>query len=138
VLICDTSCLLAYFDESDAFSARVSAVIEADSGPFVISPYIVAELNHLLATRRGTPAEIAVLEELSSGAWDLAEFGRAEVRQALAVIDRYSDQDLGLADASLVVLAARYRTDHLLTLDRRHFGVVRAIDGTRFTLVPTQ
>ena len=53
------------------------------------------------------------------------------------VIGKYSDQDIGLADASLVVLAHQFETHHILTLDRRHFGVVRALDGGRFQLLPT-
>lgn len=57
MLICDTSALLAYFDQSDAHHARTTAVLAADPGPFVVSPYVLAELDYLLATRRGVEAE---------------------------------------------------------------------------------
>jgi len=134
VLICDTSGLLAYFDASDAHNAQMAAVIEVETGPFVVSPYVVAELDHLLAARRGVPAELAALAELSSGAWDLAKFDAADLRDA--VVERYQDQEIGVADASLVVLADRYRTDRLLTLDRRHFHVVRTTAGKSFKLLP--
>jgi uncharacterized protein len=136
VLICDTSGLLAYFDASDAHNAQMAAVIEADTGPFVVSPYVVAELDYLLATRRGAPAELAVLAELSSGAWELADFDASDLRHACAVVERYQDQEIGVADASLVVLADRYRTDRLLTLDHRHFHVVRTTAGKSFKLLP--
>lgn len=136
MLICDTSGLLAYFDASDRHSAAVSSAIEADPGPFIVSPYVIAELDYLLATRRGVDAERAALDELSGGAWVLAAFDAADLRAASAVVARYRDQDLGLADASLVVLAGRYRTDRLLTLDRRHFTVVRSAKGAPFTLLP--
>jgi predicted nucleic acid-binding protein len=52
------------------------------------------------------------------------------------VIARYRDEDIAVADASLVVLADRHRTRTLLTLDRRHFGVLRPLDGGRFRLLP--
>lgn len=136
MLICDTSGLVAYFDSSDAHHAAVSAAIQADAGPFVVSPYVVAELDFLLATRRGVQAELAALTELSGGAWELPGCAAADVRRAMEIVDRYRDQDIGLADASLVVLAARYRTDRLLTLDHRHFRVVRTTTGQPFTLVP--
>jgi predicted nucleic acid-binding protein len=42
----------------------------------------------------------------------------------------------GLADASIVVLARRYRTREVLNLDRRHFGVLRPLDGDCFKIVP--
>jgi predicted nucleic acid-binding protein len=55
---------------------------------------------------------------------------------ALAVIRRYPDQQIGVADASVVVLADRHRTRSLLTLDRRHFDVLRPLSGGRFTIMP--
>lgn len=39
-------------------------------------------------------------------------------------------------DASIVVLAARHRTWTVLTLDQRHFAVLRPLDGGRFRIVP--
>jgi predicted nucleic acid-binding protein len=67
MLGCDTSVLIAYFDASDAHHDDVNAAVEADSGPFVVSPYVLAELDYLLATRRGVREELAVLTELASG-----------------------------------------------------------------------
>ena len=52
------------------------------------------------------------------------------------VIERYRDQDIGVTDASLVVLARRYETRRILTLDRRHFEVLRPLNGGRFQVVP--
>jgi predicted nucleic acid-binding protein len=51
-------------------------------------------------------------------------------------MERYQDQAIGVADASIVVLADRYATRRLLTLDRRHFEVVRTADGAAFELIP--
>ena len=101
-----------------------------------MSPYIVAELDYLLATRRGVNAELAALTELSGGAWELPTMEVADLREVCPVIDRYRDQDIGIADASLVILAHRYRTDRLLTLDRRHFGVIRTSAGKPFKVLP--
>lgn len=136
MLVCDTSGLLAYFDASDAHCAEVSLIIAADPGPFVVSPYIVAELDYLLATRRGVHAELSALNELSGDAWELPAFGAIDLREAGRLIDRYQDQDIRVADASLVVLAKRYRTDRLLTLDRRHFRVIRTWAGKPFAMLP--
>jgi predicted nucleic acid-binding protein len=42
----------------------------------------------------------------------------------------------GLADASIVVLADRYATLDLLTLDERHFRAVRGLGNRPFRLLP--
>ena len=41
-----------------------------------------------------------------------------------------------MTDASLVVLADRYRTTRIATYDRRHFITMRGLDGRPFELLP--
>ena len=56
--------------------------------------------------------------------------------QALTVVERYREHDIGLTDASIVVLAGRYGTDRVLTLDERHFRTLRTPAGKPFTILP--
>src|SRR5439155_459685 len=74
-----------------------------------------------------------------------AETGRSEadlIREgvrlavAMAIIRRYADLGLGLADASIAVLAERNACSDVLTLDQRHFRVVQGPDGRPFRLLP--
>ena len=136
-MIVDTSALLAYFNAREPDHEAVSGVIDNnDDGLLVVSPYVVAELDYLVAQRIGVDAELAVLRELSNGAWELAAVGVAELELATSVIEKYGDQDIGVADASIVVLADRYHTRTIATLDRRHFDVLRPIGGGRFSIRP--
>ncbi len=108
----------------------------ATTGLLVVSPYVIAELDYLVATRHGIRAEMSVLDELTAGAWELAGFGVDDLQRARSIISRYQDQGIGMADASNVVLAERYRTRTVATLDGRHFDVLRAATGDRFVVVP--
>ncbi len=135
-MIVDTSALLAYFDASETHHEAVAEVIDNCDEPLVVSPYVVAELDYLVATRVGVEAELAVIRELSSGAWDLATVGTADLEQAGSIVAKYRDQDIGVADASNVVLAHRHQARTIVTLDHRHFTVLRPINGGRFTVVP--
>lgn len=135
-MIVDTSALLSFFDRDEPAHAAVVEAVTASRDPLVVSPYVVAELDYLVATRLGVGAELAILRELAGGAWDLATLEAADVVRAAHVIERYADPMIGLADASLVVLAQRYETRTIATLDRRHFGVLRPLQGGRFTVVP--
>jgi predicted nucleic acid-binding protein len=135
-VIVDTSALLAYFDAAEPDHEEVSRVIDGSAELLVVSPYVVAELDYLVATRIGVDAELGVLSELAGGAWELAAFGVPELEQAASVVKKYRDQKIGVADASIVVLADRCQTRTIVTLDRRHFDVLRPIGGGRFTVVP--
>lgn len=135
-MIVDTSALLAFFDADEPDHAALSAVINEATEPLVVSPYVVAEVDYLVATRFGAEAETAVLRELAGGAWDLAAIDMADINKIVSVIERYSDQAIGVADASNVVLAERYQTTTIATLDRRHFDVLRPLNGGHFVVLP--
>jgi predicted nucleic acid-binding protein len=135
-VIIDTSALLAFFDTDEPDHAAVTTILDTTTEPLVVSPYVLAELDYLVASRLGVSAELAVLRELAGRAWDLAAFGTEDLAQAHAVVERYADQSIGLADASIVILAARYQIRTVVTLDRRHFGVLRPIDGGSFEILP--
>lgn len=136
MIVCDTSGLIAYFDGSETQHPEIREAIDIDHGPFVISPFVLAELDYLMSARRGVKVALSMLGALTSGAWELASFDIDDVRQARGVIERYEDLNIGLTDASLVVLAARYNTNRLLTLDTRHFRAVRTMAGKAFELLP--
>lgn len=135
-MIVDTSALLAFFDRTEPAHDAVAAVLTDTAEPLVVSPFVIAELDYLVATRIGVAAELAVLRELAGGAWDLPEITAADLGGAADVVDRYRDQGIGVADATNVALADRYRTRTIVTLDRRHFDVLRPLSGGRFKILP--
>ena len=135
-LILDTSVLLAFLDRDDPAHVRVTDLINSSTALLVVSPLVLAELDYLLLTRGRVDAELAGMRELTSGAWEVAEFTKEDLADALAIVERYRSIAIGATDASLVVLAARHRTRTIATLDRRHFEFVRSLDGRPFEVVP--
>jgi uncharacterized protein len=136
VIVLDTSGLLAAIDSSQRLHAAASAALRAAAPPLLLSPFVLAELDYLLATRVSSRAATALLDQVADGAYRLEPMGADDVARASEVIDRYRDLELGLADASIVVLAERHGTHDLLTLDERHFRAVAGPGGRPFRLLP--
>lgn len=136
MILADTSGLLALFNEREPRHREVVRALDAAPTPLLVSPYVVAELDYLLGTRVGVEAELAVLRELAGPGYELAVADAPLLAAAADVVEQYADQDIGVTDASIVVLAHRHRTDRVLTLDRRHFEVLRTLDGSPFALLP--
>lgn len=136
MILLDTSGVLAAIDASQRAHEAARRALEAADAPLVLSPFVLAELDYLLATRIGVAAELALLDEVSTGAYELVPFRTADVAAARELLDSYRDLELGLADASIAVLAARLDTDVVLTLDERHFRALRGPRGRPFRLLP--
>ncbi len=135
MIIADTSGLLAFFNSKEPQHDSVKETVATTPNPLIISPYVLAELDYLISTRLGVNFELTVLQELSSGAYQIESLTTQDIAACVGVIEQYSDQNIGIADASLVVLAEKYATTSILTLDVRHFGVIKTADNTPFNIL---
>lgn len=135
MILADTSGLLALFNGREPRHDDVRAALSGVSAPLVVSPYVVAELDYLVSARIGVSAEVAVLRELAGPGYELAAVNDA-LLTAVEVVNKYADPRVGVTDASIVALAQQYRTNRVLTLDQRHFGVLRTLAGEPFVMVP--
>ena len=133
MIVLDTSGLLAALDASEPEHGPALAALGAARPPLLVSPFVLAELDYLLTTRRGERVALEFLDDVARGAYRLEPFGAADVAAAIRVIRRHAGLGLGLADASVVVLAERAGTRDVLTLDERHF---RAISEPVLRLLP--
>ena len=135
MIILDTSALFAFLRTGDPDNEAVTGVLLTKE-PLIVSPFVIAELDYLVEARAGVRAELQMLADIASGAYELPVLSAADLIACAGVIDKFADQRIGVTDASLVVLAERYQTRRICTLDHRHFGVMRGTDGTPFELLP--
>ena len=136
MILLDTSGLLAAIDSSQRHHRPAAAALSRAAAPLLLSPFVLAELDYLLADRVGVAQELALLDEVARGAYALEPMSGTDVAMARGVVDRYQDVGLGLADASLFVLAVRHDIWDVLTLDERHFRALRGPGGQTFSLLP--
>lgn len=135
MILLDTSGLLAAVDASQRHHKAAAAILAATRPPLLLSPFVLAELDYLIATRVGQAARASLLDEVECGAYRLETMTSADVASAHIIIKRYADLEISLADASIVVLAERHRVRDVLTLDQRHFRILTA-DGEPLRLLP--
>ncbi len=137
MILLDTSGLLAAIDRTQRQHAACADALESAAPPLIISPFVLAELDYLLLRHVGANAQSALLGEVGRGVYQLESFDANDVERARDVIEQFQDLKIGLADASLVVLAERYAVSDVLTLDRRHFETLRFAGRRRFRILPS-
>ncbi len=136
MILLDTSGLLAALDESQRHHHECASLLGEATPPLLLSPFVLAELDYLLMRHIGQRAQAALLEEIARGAYQLELFGAADIARAKEVVEQYGDLEIGLADASIVVLAQRHAVTEVLTLDQRHFRAMRIERRKRFKVLP--
>jgi predicted nucleic acid-binding protein len=136
LILLDTSGLLASYDEKDPAHVTALAALQESRPPRLVSPFVLAETDYLVGRNVGREAQLALLDEIAGGGYELAPMSALDVADARDVCQRYADLDVGLADASLVVLSRRHGVHDVLTLDERHFRVLRGARDRPFRILP--
>jgi predicted nucleic acid-binding protein len=140
IVVADTSGLIAASDRNARESSACLGVLR-DAGTVIISPLVLTEVDHLAKARFGSRARTAIIDFILAQArllrFQVPETGLEILDSARLIQQQYASLDLDLADAVNVALAAHYRTDVVLTLDRRDFRAIRPLTPQKwFRLLP--
>lgn len=140
IVVADTSGIIAASDGNAPEHLRCQEILR-HAGTVVLSALVLAEVDHLAKIRFGARARTAIIdfivEQARRDRFVIAPTDLPSLETAHKVQQQYADLKLDLADAVNVVLAAEYRTDVILALDRRDFRVVRPLTAhSCFRLLP--
>ena len=140
IVVADTSGIIAASDRNAPESAACRAVLQ-EAGAMIISPLVLTEVDHLARARFGSQARSAIIDfilaQVRQARFQIPETGLDILDTSRLIQLQYASLDLDLADAVNVALAAWYRTDAVLTLDRRDFRAIRPLTPHKwFRLLP--
>jgi predicted nucleic acid-binding protein len=140
IVVADTSGIIAASDRNALESAACRATLQ-EAGTVIISPLVLTEVDHLAKARFGSQARSAIIDfilaQVRQTRFQIPETGLEILDTSRLIQQQYASLDLDLADAVNVALAARYRTDTVLTLDRRDFRAIRPLTPHKwFRLLP--
>jgi uncharacterized protein len=128
-VVLDTSAIVAAYDRADPGHEAVAELLRALDDELVTTPLVAAQMDRALT---GTKGRDALWRDLDSGAITVRWWADA-MDETLRIARRHPA--LGLADASLVALAGRLRTDRIATFDE-HFRSVTLPRGKRIVMLP--
>ncbi|MSP59625.1 MAG: PIN domain-containing protein [Myxococcales bacterium] len=132
--VVDTGPLYAAVDADDADHERCLEALATPGVRLVIPAMVVAETTYLVGSRLGPKVEAAFLRSLER--CDVAAPAVGDWKRIGELTERYGDFPLGGTDASVVALAERLKTEIVITLDRRHFTVIKPRHCRRLRLLP--
>ena len=131
-VVADTSFILAVVRGRDEHHDVATAWLQEIDEELVTSPLTLAELDHIVPRLSGERAQHALWDDFDRGVYSVRWWADA-LSETLAIARRRPF--LGLADASLVALSGRLRTQRIATFDQ-HFRSVLTPDGEPFVVLP--
>jgi predicted nucleic acid-binding protein len=135
MIVLDASVVIAYFNAAERSHTRVAGWLETLEEQLVTTPLVLAELDYVLARRAGPAALDALWSDLEDGVYEVRWWAGALTATIGAA--RAAPIRIGLADASLVALAAHLGTTRIATLDEAHFRRLDPLgDADAFVLLP--
>ena len=137
-LVIDTSGYLIGSIARHPLRQAVRDILARSDQPPVVSPLVLAEIDYMALDRAGVAGELEVVNDLTGGAYEIPSIDLDDLQEARQLVEKYRDLAIGLTDAVNVVLADRFDTDEILTLDQRHFRTLTPLTRyfTAFKLRP--
>ena len=108
----------------------------SEPGQLTIPAPVTAEADYLIAQRVGEDARRRFLDDLAARRFEVECLTDIDYATIAMLQRQYADLRPGLADLSIVVIAARLRCTRILTFDERRFRAIRPLYGDGFELLP--
>lgn len=124
MVLADTGYWLALANRRDRWHEAAVAITRQLDEQLVVTWPVMTETCHMLLSRFGTTAVLGFLEQVATNV-DVHEIGAEHVDRLRALMMKYRDLPMDLADASLVVAATDLGTGRILSTDQRDFNAYR-------------
>ena len=131
----DTGALVALLDRRQTDHARCVAALSAITLPMVTTWPVFAEAMYLLARNTGARGRDSLWRLVFTERLLLAALSASATERSAALMTKYADRPMDLADATLVALAEERDERQIFTLDNV-FTVYRLHGRTKFELIP--
>jgi uncharacterized protein len=134
MILVDTGPLVALFDASDDYHDVCLNVLKETNVPLVTVWPVLTEAFYLL--NFSAKAQDNLWEFLARGAMEIIHPSPPEMKRCRALMRKYRDLPMDLADAILVAVGESKRIRTIFTLDHKNFGVYNPLHMQRFELIP--
>jgi predicted nucleic acid-binding protein len=133
-VLLDTGPWVAMIDRSEGGHTDCIKWLESFKGEIFSTEAVLTEVLYLLSFSGG--AQAAALDFVLKGAVTLVPSSVASLVVAKQLMRKYGDLPMDFADATLVCLAQDLGVRHVVTLDKKGFGVYRLKRGKTFIILP--
>ena len=131
----DTGFLLALLNADDNFH-NVCSDEFAKQRNVLLPSVVLPELGYMMLRLRGYAPLSVFLNSIANQEIEVVDAELADWRRAAILLEKYADSRIDFVDCVVVAIAERLNIRRILTIDRRHFQLVRPAHCEYFEIRP--
>ena len=132
----DTGFLYAVFDADDLHHQPAVQTLVGWHGELLLPTAVLVELAYLLQSRLGHATMRSIMQRLMQQSLYMISIAPPDLLRINNLLTQYADAELDFVDATIVTLAERYQIQHIFTVDRRDFSIIRPQHCDFFEILP--
>lgn len=126
MILADSGFWVALLSERDEHHGAAVEALRACRDEILVTTWpVLTETSYLLGPKASAEKQQLLFKRICSGACTLYEFPASALDRMAALMQKYRELPMDLADASLVVLAEDLDEGRILSTDQRDFGAYR-------------
>jgi uncharacterized protein len=134
--LADTSFIVGLLNQSDSRHREIVSVYKKQDKILVIQS-VLNEVIYHLEKQLGKQSTADFLKAITNHKqFLLIPLEDTDILRTAEILEQYLDSRIDFVDASIMAVAERMRSNIILTLDRRDFGIFRPVHISCFEILP--
>jgi len=134
--VLDTGPLYAVLDRDDAAHQRSISLLDASNERLVIPSPVLVEVEQLIRARLDVETFTTLLSDIIAGDYHVENLSSMDYARIAQICSQYRDTLVGFVDAAVLAVVERLGETKVVTLDQRHFRMLRPRHIDALQLLP--
>ncbi len=134
-ILIDAGPLIAALNVHDKHHVICRTTLRQQRQPLISTLPVITEAMYFLGKIDGGKNRPALWELLFRDLIVIEDIGQDDLRRMSELMHKYADNPMDFADASLVAVAERLKTNQIFTVDRNDFSTYRLNGKTSFQII---
>lgn len=134
MVIIDTGPIVSLFDKSEPYHDSCKSTLKQINTPLITTWPVLTESFYLLSD--WYKGQMELWDFILSGGIQILDPASSSHYRIKELMEKYADQPMDLADASLVIIAETHRIETIFTLDKKDFSIYRPKHCQYFKIIP--
>ncbi len=135
-ILTDTSFLVSLTNPRERQYEACVQIARETRESLIVPVTVLPEAAYLIGERLGHRFMRAFVRQMQQPGWEIEPLQAQDLARSAELLEQYGDSEIDFVDTTIIATAERLNIPTILTLDHRHFRMIRPRHVDYFTLLP--